>query len=336
MSVAIWLALVTIVGMAGCGGRAEHSASSTEGTANGGHRATGGAPSTGGAATTGGTAAGGTSTNAGDTGTGCTGSYESIEDVKGHPLCVGTMVTVTAPAGSSNYRIDATEVTRGQYESWVGTNPSSSDTACGWKSTSSFLANSICMASSSVCQGSGCDHHPVVCVDWYDASCYCAAVGKRLCGRMGGGSDEDLGSSDASASQWLWACTSGGADAYPYGDTYETTYCNGYDYWGDDEGTTFPVAMLSTCQSRASGYTGVYDLSGNVWEWEDSCYDTVALKNGIVTDGPPACYLRGGAFDSYGTSSYTGAFSVGLECSDANADGRDYSSPDVGFRCCSP
>jgi hypothetical protein len=37
-------------------------------------------------------------------------------------------------------------------------------------------------------------------------------------------------------------------------------------------GTTVETGSLSTCQPSVSGYAGVYDLSGNVWEWEDSVH----------------------------------------------------------------
>jgi len=126
-------------------------------------------------------------------------------------------------------------------------------------------------------------------------------------------------------------------NTYPYGNTYQERYCNGFDYWGDLNGTTMPVAMLSKCQTSRSGYCAVYDLSGNVYEWEDSCYDTIHLDlSGNAIKGSPACYVRGGAFDSYGMSGYSGIFSEGMKCREGGADRRAATEPDVGFRCCSP
>jgi formylglycine-generating enzyme len=233
---------------------------------------------------------------------------------------VAKMVRITGPAndaGSTDYEIDATEVTRGQYESWVATNPalpSSGDTACGLKST--YAADSLCMATSDVCQGAGCDHHPQVCVDWCDAYDYCAAVDKRLCGSIGGASSPYSSYAEATRSQWYRACSSGGADTYPYGNTYQGTYCNGSDRWASSSAneTTLPVASLSSCQSLSPGYAGVFDLSGNVWEWEDCCHDTIY------------CELRGGSFVN--TSTY-------LACGHYD-DPRNIFSSAIGFRCCSP
>jgi sulfatase modifying factor 1 len=163
-------------------------------------------------------------------------------------------------------------------------------------------------------------------VDWCDAYHYCAAVGKRLCGKIGGGSNKFLSGTDAGASQWYRACSAGGVNAYPYGNAFELTYCNASEC-GDGE--SLPVATLSGCQSSVSGYTGVYDLSGSVWEWEDSCY-------GLLGSDGYACGMRGGAFDSYDSSGYAGCWSDDtLACDLNSSDSRDSVAGDLGFRCCS-
>ena len=68
-----------------------------------------------------------------------------------------------------------------------------------------------------------------------------------------------------------------------------------------------------------SGYTGVYDLSGNVWEWEDSC-DGQSGQN-------DSCRLRGGSFNDGNDN---------LRCGDDNYDYRSGSYDFVGLRCCGP
>jgi len=256
------------------------------------------------------TSTGGTTATGGSSGNGCTGSYEIVQSSMG--LCVAKMVTITAPSGYSNYSIDATEVTKGQYDAWLATSPSlpaSTDKNCGWKSTGSYAEQDMGYT------GTDAGHHPVTDVDWCDAYAYCAGVGKRLCGAIGGGSNAYASYADASTSQWYRACSSAGTHTYPYGSTFQSTYCNGSDYGA---GTTVEVGTLTNCQSSVSGYTGVYDLSGNVWEWEDSCYSTGVSAN---------CRFRGG---SLGYSSDV------LTCGNGNSfGGRNNAYGSVGFRCCS-
>ena len=302
------------------------------------HFGTGGASGTGGSSSTGGTTAiagttvaGGTTSMGGSTGAGCAGNFEAIQSVTGQQLCLAKMVTITGPtsdAGSTDYQMDATEVTRGQYESWVATNPElppNGDAACGWKSAGSYAEDASCMTSANVCQGAGCDHHPAVCVDWCDAYWYCAAVGKRLCGGIGGGSDAyDLislyvGELDASVSQWCWACSSGGKYDFPYGNQYQGRYCVDFEY-NDALTSPLPVATLSTCQSSEPGYTGVYDLIGNVSEWEDSCEATTGQSDN--------CLERGGWFDKAEDN-------PDLRCGYGEPNARNNAFGGIGFRCCS-
>jgi formylglycine-generating enzyme required for sulfatase activity len=213
------------------------------------------------------------------------------------------------------YCIDSTEVTRAQYAVWLATNPATSGqpSYCSWNTT--FTASSSCMASSYVCQGGSCGNHPQVCVDWCDAYAYCKAVGKRLCGKIGGGSNGYGNYANASLSQWYNACVSDGANnTYPYGSTYQATACNGYE---NGKGTTVPVGSMSGCQSTVAGYEGVYDLSGNVWEWEDSCNGTSGQQD--------LCRLRGGSFN----------YDAGnLRCDYDYGDGRYVAYVFIGLRCC--
>jgi formylglycine-generating enzyme required for sulfatase activity len=220
---------------------------------------------------------------------------------------VGGATLVWVPAQGGESGIDATEVTRSQYDTWLSTAPSMSGqpSYCAWNG--SFTPD--CEWPPGTKGG-----HPVVCVDWCDASAYCKAVGKRLCGKIGGGSNGYEDFADATTSQWHNACSSAGQHTYPYGDAYEALTCNGSE---KGVGTTVVAGNLIGCQSSASGYAGVYDLSGNVWEWEDSC----AAYAGTMD----ACLLRGGAFS--GGVDY-------LRCDRVNHDSRHARFDSVGFRCC--
>ena len=297
------------VGLAGCSSDDEQDGGSYAGS--GGTGGTGGSTggtggSTGGTGgSTGGTggSTGGTGGSTGGTGgtTGGTGGGISpAECVAAEPA---TLVPVTG-----GFSIDATEVTRCQYMAWLGTNPPTSGqpSYCDWNDNYTPSCEWPPFTRGD---------HPVTCVDWCDAYAYCLGVGKRLCGKIGGGANAWGDHTNASESQWYAACTSGGTNDYPYGDTYSATTCNGQDA---DHGTTVPVASMGGCQSSVSGYAGVYDLSGNVFEWEDSCNEDVG-NFGI-------CRLRGGSFDNVVSL---------LRCGFGADQNRELQNGGVGFRCCS-
>jgi formylglycine-generating enzyme len=254
----------------------------------------GGDGASGGAAGVGGTAG---------TGDGCPGTLTSCPVTSGGP----TMVLV-----DKCFCIDSTEVTRDQYATWLGTSPvdTGQPPQCSWN-TGVDAFNPTCEWPPAT-KG----NHPVACVDWCDAHAYCKGVGKRLCGKIGGGANGFDDYAAATESQWYNACSSGGTDTYPYGSTYQEQTCNGHDH---GVGVTVAVGSLSGCESSVTGYTGVYDLSGNLWEWEDSC-DTNTGNSDI-------CRIRGGSFDLNGDE---------LRCDHGN-DSYGYTAvSDLGFRCCAP
>jgi formylglycine-generating enzyme required for sulfatase activity len=185
--------------------------------------------------------------------------------------------------------------------------------ACAWNA--SFLPLGSCMSHVNVCQGSQCGNHPQTCVDWCDAYAYCRAVGKRLCGRIGGGANPIADHATVSKSQWYNACSSGGLYNFPYGDGYEGTTCNGGD---NPSQNTVPVGSLVSCEPVASSYAGIFDLSGNANEWEDSCENSAQSGN---------CLIRGG---DRGTSDISGQ-----NCAYEHLWIRDYPNFYIGFRCCS-
>lgn len=150
---------------------------------------------------------------------------------------------------------------------------------------------------------------PIRTIDWCDASAYCAWAGKRLCGAIGAGTVSKFSTDDPSVDQWFHACTKSGAREYPYGATYDATACQ--------TGTSGAVEVKTMAKCEG-GYPGIFDMSGNVWEWEDSCED------------PTKCPLRGGGW---------GQKDIESACSYVRihyAVAQKYQAADIGFRCCAP
>jgi hypothetical protein len=121
-----------------------------------------------------------------------------------------------------------------------------------------------------------------------DAADSCRSVGKRLC----------------SAVEWKDACQGPDREAYPYGSKYNENHCPSKEPAASRSGR-FPV-----CRS----YYGVYDMTGNLWEWTstpapDTDFFMVAGGNWTAGNEATCGYAK---FSFYPTVRY----------------------PFVGFRCC--
>lgn len=221
----------------------------------------------------------------------------------GCPSRGGPMIAV--PVGDGGYCIDSTEVTRGAYQEFLSAAPDVGKQIpeCAWNTT--FLPGGSL-------QGNDL---PVTYVNWCDAYAFCAWAGKRLCGRIGGGPlPLDQGTSTA-LSQWYRACSKNATLNYPYGNSFMDQACN---VASDGGGGIAPVKSYPKC---VGGYDGLFDMVGNVEEWQDSCGG----------DGGATEYCR----DQAGTYGYP-ADRTAARCDLLDTDQRNYQGPDVGIRCCAP
>ncbi|MBF0161804.1 MAG: SUMF1/EgtB/PvdO family nonheme iron enzyme [Magnetococcales bacterium] len=105
------------------------------------------------------------------------------------------------------------------------------------------------------------DHCPVKSVSWDDAQAFI----RKLNAQQGGGYRLPT------EAEWEYACRSGGSRL--------EKYCGGEDvdnlawYDGNSGGRIHPVG-----QKGANGL-GIYDMSGNVWEWVSDWYDGYYYEN---------------------------------------------------------
>lgn len=136
-------------------------------------------------------------------------------------------------------------------------------------------------------------------ISFFDAEGACRASGYRLC----------------TGDEWTRACAGpDGARHFPYGERWEPHRCNTSD-WND--APDLPLRTSGALEGCVSP-EGVFDLSGNVWEWTSERDPSGSLRE-----------LRGGGAHND---------EEGAECV---PDDHLYLAPDrdqglLGFRCCAP
>lgn len=217
---------------------------------------------------------------------------------------------------TKDFWMDTTEVTQAKYQALM---------AATYSGYTSPLWSSI--------YGVG-DNNPAYYVNWYDAVLYCNARTKvtgstdtvylytSIPGTPGNDCTLDGLSINLSKSgfrlpteaQWEYACRAGtttdfywGKDYDPYPSTVvDSNEVDGYAVWYRNsylKGSGNPDYGTHLVATKLKNPVGLYDMSGNVWEW---CHDWYESYGSLAQTDPvgPATgsgrVLRGGSWD-YGT-----------------------------------
>lgn len=257
-------------------------------------------------------------------------------------------MTIIALSTGGAYCIDQSEVSKGQYNKFITANvPVTDQAAPCLGANTDFIPHGAwppAVDPGPLAFNLGL---PVHYVDWCDATAYCKWAKKQLCGTINGAALPPTDANVAAKSAWYNACSAQGTKTYPYGAVpYDPSKCNGdgagttgpgggdratgFGFTSNQDDGVYQVAVSdnngaisgashTACQG---GSVGVYQMSGNVAEWEDSC-DSTALG--------AACRVRGG---SYAESNNP----TSLRCDAARTVARMPTVPsdlkDVGIRCC--
>ena len=150
------------------------------------------------------------------------------------------------------------------------------------------------------------DNHPVTHVTWFGANAFAKFYGMRL----------------PTAAEWEKAARANSGNDYPWGDTLSPNYANYSDSGDVYDNDTTPVGHFNgygTTNDSHSPY-GIYDMSGNVWEWTSSWWRDTSGK-----------IIKGGSWNSklYETevNDMFVWYDLGIGNSPTNV------SREIGFRC---
>jgi formylglycine-generating enzyme required for sulfatase activity len=184
-----------------------------------------------------------------------------------------------------SFALGKSDVTRGEYASFVRETGHSAGDGCGRDSFHWIKEAALNWKTPGFRQTA---RDPVVCVSWEDAHAYVSWLNRKV-----GGSD-DGPYRLPSESQWEYAARAGTTTRFWWGDDDRDAAAHAW-YKESSGGGTHTVG------SKPANKFGLYDMAGNVWQWTEDCYAgtyAAAPADGRAAGGAKDCLRvdRGGSW----------------------------------------
>jgi surface protein len=217
----------------------------------------------------------------------------------------------SALAGGSIYLSNNVVYGTGNDQGYCNTSPGSSYSQIVY-SSGVFTVNTK--------DGRDMSNDPMVQVSWYAAAAYCnwrsSEQGKESCYNLSTWQCDfsKRGYRLATEAEWEYAARGGNHSPYyryPWGDSIDGSMANYWDSGDPYETGDFPwttpagyydASQIPAGSDMANGY-GLYDMTGNVWEWcndwyDENYYDVSPYDNPTGPAGGSYRIFRGGGWGS--------------------------------------
>ena len=214
----------------------------------------------------------------------------------------GTFQMGLAEVQVSTFGLGLYEVTRAQFAEFAAATGHSTSGCIIWRAPDGWVNRS---GASWRDPGFGqSDSHPVVCVNWEDASAYV----QWLSGKTG---EQYRLPTEA---EWEYAARAGTTTTWPWGERQDDlcAHGNSFDITGDEVFGNWRrvdcrdgAVWTAPVGSFAPNVFGLYDMLGNVWEWTSDCWEEGDCGRRVLRGGSwvnVAEYLRPGARGRYTTA----------------------------------